>query len=206
ILHYRRWDRRVEETGFLSRLGRWSGLTGAGDGRVRGTVEVTEILSASHRQVYEDGELIVDEPNRLGVLPVVHVQHGPQPYFYEVLSEVEPLIGLQDELNTRLSDRANRVTLQCFKMYLGKGIDGFGERPVGPGQMWSTDSPEASIEAFGGDAASPSEVEHVREIREALDKVSGVTPLAAGLLRAKVGTLSSENALRISMMGLLSKT
>jgi hypothetical protein len=91
-------------------------------------------------------------------------------------------------------------------MYLGKGIEGFTERPVGPGQMWTTDEKEASIEAFGGDAASPSEEAHIREIREALDKASAVSPLAAGLIRAKVGTLSSENALRITLMGLLAKT
>ena len=42
---------------------------------------------------------------------------------FEGLSDVEPLISLQDELNTRLCDRANRVTMQSFRMWLGKGID-----------------------------------------------------------------------------------
>jgi len=130
-----------------------------------------------------------------------------QPYFYEGVSEVEPLIPLQDELNTRLSDRANRVTLQSFKMYLGKGIDGFGDRPIGPGQMWMTDNMDASIEEFGGDSDSPSETAHIREIREAMDKVSSVSPLAAGVISGsvKLGTLSSENAMRISLLGILSK-
>src|SRR5690606_6988541 len=102
--------------------------------------------------------------------------------------------------------RANRVTFQSFKMYLGKGIDGFNARPVGPGQMWATDNLEASIEEFGGDAASPSEDQHIIEIREAMDKISGVTPLAAGVLRDKIGNLTSENALRITMLGLLART
>jgi len=136
----------------------------------------------------------------------VHIQNLPLPFFYEGLSEVEPLIPLQDELNTRLSDRANRVTFQSFKMYLGKGIEKFIERPVGPGQMWATDNPEATIQEFGGDAASPSEEAHINEIRAAMDKTSGVTPTAAGLLRNKVGNLTSENALRIVLLGLLAKT
>ena len=44
--------------------------------------------------------------------------------------------------------------------------------------------------AFGGDGPNPSEDQHIREIREAMDKTSAVSPLAAGLIRAKVGSLS----------------
>ncbi|MEM7680933.1 MAG: phage portal protein [Planctomycetota bacterium] len=146
------------------------------------------------------------EPNPLGRVPVVHIQNLPLPFSYAGLSDVEPLIPLQDELNTRLSDRANRVTFQSFKMYLGKGIDQFTERPVGPGQMWQTDNPDAAIEEFGGDAQSPSEDRHIQEIRDALDKTSAVPPLAAGILRGRVGNLSSANAIRLVLLGLLAKT
>jgi len=152
--------------------------------------------------------LLEDEPNRIrpGATPVVDIQNMSQPLRYEGVSEVEALIPLQDELNTRLSDRANRVTMQSFKMYLARGISGFETMPIGPGQVWSTDNEEASVEAFGGDSSSPSEDAHIAEIREALDKQSGVPPLATGVVRAKIGNLSSENALRITLMGLLSKT
>ena len=84
---------------------------------------------------------------------------GDEALRYEGQSEVEPLIPLQDELNTRLSDRANRVTMQSFKMYLAKGLDGFadGSAPVvGPGRVWTTDNPDASMQTFGGDSSSPS--------------------------------------------------
>lgn len=138
--------------------------------------------------------------------PVVHIQNISQPFRFEGLSEVEPLIPLQNELNTRLSDRASRVTLQSFQMYLAKGFDELGQLPVGPGRIICTSNPEASIQAFGADAASPSEEAHIQEIREALDKASGVPPLASGVVRAKIGNLTSENALRITLMGLLSKT
>ena len=206
VIHHERWLNDVEGGGFLSRVGSWLKRSRIESPPRRATTIVTEIISATHRQVYEDEQLVLSEPNPLGFIPVAHVQHQRRPFEYSGLGEVEPLIPLQDELNTRLSDRANRVTLQSFKMYLGRGIEGFGERPVGPGQMWITENPEASIETFGGDAESPSEENHIREVREALDKISAVTPLAAGLIRAKVGTLSSENAMRISLLGILSKT
>jgi len=141
-----------------------------------------------------------------GRLPIVHIQNIAQPFHFEGLSEVEPLIPLQDELNTRLSDRANRITLQSFRMYLAKGIDGFENQPVAPGQLWVTDNMDASIQSFGGDLPTPGEDRHIDELRDALDKASGVPPLASGVVQAKIGNLSSANALRITLMGALSKT
>jgi len=178
----------------------------------RDKVTVTEVISHSAWQVYEDGRLIWSQESDFhtgptgGQLPVVHIQNLAQPFEYEGLSEVEPLIPLQDELNTRLSDRASRVTLQNFKMYLAKGIDGFEKMPIGPGQLISTDNPDATIQEFGGDAHSPSEESHIQQIRDALDKTSGIPPLASGVIQAKIGNLSSANALRVTLMGVLSKT
>ncbi|MCL2700639.1 MAG: phage portal protein [Phycisphaerae bacterium] len=169
-------------------------------------VEVVEIISPHWWQRYEDRVLLAQGPNRLGVLPVVHVQNLSVPNSYEGLSDVEPLIPLQDELNTRLSDRANRVTFQSFKMYLGKGIEDFLERPVGPGQMWATHNLSASVEEFGDDHGSPSEDAHIAQVRSAMDKVSGVTPVAAGLINGNVGNLTSGTALKIVLGGLLTRT
>ncbi len=203
IIHYTR-EANEPQRGMLTRL--LPRLAGQPARRER--VEVTEVIGPSAGQVYENGALVWSRSGDPfgGALPVVHVQNLAQPFEYEGLSEVEPLIPLQDELNTRLSDRASRVTLQNFKMYLGKGIDGFEKMPVGPGQLISTDNPDASIEAFGGDAHSPSEESHIQQVRDALDKTSGIPPLASGVIQAKIGNLSSANALRVTLMGVLSKT
>ncbi len=171
----------------------------------RRMVAVTEITSSRYWQRYEDKELVAQGELPWGFLPVVHIQNVAQPYYYEGVSDVEPLIPLQDELNTRLSDRASRLTFQSFKMYLGKGIEGFENKPISPGRMWCTDNPDASIQEFGGDAAAPSEHLHISEIREAMDKVSGVTPVVAGILKDRLGNLTSAVALRLTFMGMLSK-
>jgi len=186
---------------FLSRLLSSSRRGCAG----RQVVSVTEVTSAHAWQRYENKQLVAEGETPWGFLPVVHIQNIAQPYYYEGLSDVEPLIPLQDELNTRLSDRANRITFQSFKMYLGKGIEGFEDKPVSPGRMWYTDNPEASIEEFGGDTETPSEGLHIAEIRESLDKISGVTPIVAGVLKNKLGNLTSAVALRLTLMGMLSK-
>jgi len=190
---------------FLSRL--LGPLAGGGVGKDRReTVMVTEVLGARWWQRYEDRRLAAEGPNVLGEVPVVHIQNLAQPYYYEGLSDVEQLIPLQDELNTRLSDRANRLTMQAFKMYLAKGVEPMEDRSIAPGRMWFTDNPDATVETFGGDASSPSEDRHIAEIRDAMDKVSGVTPMVAGLLRNKLGNLTSSVALKMTFMGMLAKT
>ncbi|MFN9974106.1 MAG: phage portal protein, partial [Phycisphaerae bacterium] len=161
-----------------------------------------------HRQRYEGDTLVADEPIAWsgGRVPVVHIQNVSQPFRYEGLSEVEPLIPLQDELNTRMSDRAYRLAMQSFKMYVMRGFDTREALAIGPGVMITTDEPGASVQEFGGDSASPSEDAHFEAIRNAMDKISGVPPLATGVVQGKVGNLSSATALRVTLMGLLART
>jgi hypothetical protein len=201
VQHFYQHKNQVAAKG--SFLGR---LFGKRAGFEREAVEVTEIIGANGWQRYENRELIAEGVLPWGFLPVVHIQNVSQPYYYEGQSDIEQLIPLQDELNTRLSDRASRITFQSFKMYLAKGLEGASEKSISPGRMWCTDNPEAHIEEFGGDAASPSEDLHIAEIREAMDKASGVTPVVAGVLKSKLGNLTSAVALRVVMSGTLSKT
>jgi len=189
------------EGNFLRRL-----LGGKDSSAARQSAAVTEIIASDWWQRYEDRQLVSEGPNIMGTVPVVHIQNIAQPLYYEGISDVEPLIPLQDELNTRLSDRASRITFQAFKMYLAKGIEGIENRAVSPGRMWCTDNPDASIEQFGGDSTTPSEDAHITETREALDKTSGVTPVVAGVLKDKIGNLTSSVALRMTLMGMLAKT
>jgi hypothetical protein len=176
--------------------------TAAADG---GTILV-DLLTPATWSRYENGKLIAHGENSLGVLPLVHIQNTAVPFEYSGSSDVEPLIPLQDELNTRLSDRAHRITMQSFRMYLGKGIEGFTSLPVAPGRMWMTDNDAADIVEFGGDASSPSEDAHMADLREAMDKTSGVTPIAAGAIKGRIGRLTSAAALRVTMQALLAKT
>lgn len=183
-------------------IGKLFGKAGTAE---RETTKVTEIISAKAFQRYEDDVLVNEGELPWGFLPIVHIQNLAQPFYYEGISDVEPLIPLQDELNTRLSDRANRITFQSFKMYLGKGIENFEDKPVAPGRMWQTDNTDASIEEFGGDSETPSEAAHIAEIRDAIDKVSGVPPIMTGNLKSKIGNLTSAVAIKLTFMGLLMK-
>src|SRR5690606_7026385 len=85
-------------------------------------IQVVDVITPAHWARFEDGRPTAGGNNALGQIPLVHIQNIAMPFTYAGAGDVEPLIALQDELNTRLSDRANRITLQSFRMYLGKGI------------------------------------------------------------------------------------
>ena len=167
---------------------------------------VVEIVTPDKWQRYEDEKLVAEGANSLGRLPLVHIQNTSVPFEYSGASDVEPLIPVQDEINCRLSDRAYRITMQSFKMYLGIGIESFMQSPIAPGRMWVTDNEDAKIIEFGGDGKTFSEDNHIAEMREAMDKISGVTPIAAGALKGRIGRLTSAAALRVTMLALLAKT
>jgi hypothetical protein len=174
--------------------------------RERDSTVVVELITATSWSRYENDKLVARGENSLGRIPLVHVQNSPVPFEYAGGSDVEPLLPLQDELNTRLSDRASRITLQSFKMYLGKGIEDFTSMPVAPGRMWTSDNDQADVIEFGGDSSCPSEESHISDIREAMDKTSSVTPIAAGAIKGRIGHLTSAAALRITLQALLAKT
>lgn len=165
-----------------------------------------ELITPTTWHRYQDQQLLAHGDNTLGRIPLVHIQNVALPFQYAGAGDVEPLIPLQDELNTRLSDRANRITFQSFKMYLGKGLDNFIDHPVAPGRMWMTDNENADILTFGGDSNCPSEDAHLADLREAMDKISSVTPIAAGAIKNRIGRLTSAAALRINLLALLSRT
>jgi hypothetical protein len=165
-----------------------------------------ELITPDAWSRYENGKLISSGVNSLGQIPIVHIQNLAIPFEYEGASEVEPLIPIQDEINTRLCDRGYRISMQAFKMYLGIGIDNFNEMPVAPGRMWMTDNENAKVLEFGGDGKTFSEDNQLGEMREAMDKISGVTPIVAGALKGRIGRLTSAAALKVTMLALLAKT
>ncbi len=145
-------------------------------------------------------------------LPVVRFANVPSRRPWQAVGqtggrgEIEPLIPMQDELNVRLSDRAYRMALTSAPMFLAAGIGDMPRVPLGPGRVWSTDNAAAKIMTFGGDPGVPSEDMHIGDVREALDKISGVSPIAAGAIKQKLGNLSSAAALRVTLQSLTTKT
>jgi len=167
---------------------------------------VIDLITPTRWMTFHNDRVVAQGKNTLGQIPLVHIQNVAIPFSYTGASDVEPLLPLQDELNTRLSDRAHRIAMQSFRMYLGKGIDGFTQHTVSPGRMWMSDDPDAQIIEFGGDGGCPSEDAHIRDLREALDKISGVSPIAAGAIKGRIGRLTSAAALRVTMLSLLART
>ena len=178
-------------------------------GRMRPAECIRELWTAEGWWRWRDEKLVALGGNSLGEIPIVHVQNTAVPFSYSGSSEVEALRPLQDELNTRLSDRAHRIAMQSFRMYFAKGVEaekGLLANPPEPGRVWESSNPDAAIVELGGESSCTSEQQHIAEVREALDKISGVPPVAAGAIKNRLGDLTSAAALRITLMSLLART
>lgn len=185
-------------TGAIRRLFGGAGAGGSAE-------EVLELWSNQGWWKWREGELQASGGNTLGKIPVAHIQNTAVPFAYSGSSDVEALIPMQDELNTRLSDRAHRIAMQSFKMYLGTGTLKLKTELPGPGRVWEEPA-GADIKELGGDASCAAEDLHISEVREAMDKASGVPPVAAGAIRNRIGNLTSAAALRVTLMSLLART
>jgi hypothetical protein len=192
-----------EATSWLAAFGRW--LLWRGEAPSRRACMI-DLYGAEEWQRYQDGVLVASGANLLGAIPLVHMVHGNHPFVYAGPGAVEPLIPLQDDLNTRLSDRGHRVTMQAHKMFLAKGMQDTGDQLIGPSRVWYTDNSAASVTEFGGDFEAPSELAHISDIREAGDKISGASPIAAGAIKNRLGALTSAVALRMTLISLLSQS
>ena len=170
-------------------------------------VTITEIITPSGWQRYEN-ETLVSQKESIPLVKFRSFTFRTSPFHFNIPEPAtsNSFCRFRTETNTRLCDRAHRITMQSFKMYLGKGIDGFTDLPVAPGRMWVTDNDSADVIEFGGDPSSPSEDQHITDLREAMDKVSAVTPIAAGAIRDRIGNLPSAAALRVALMALLART
>lgn len=209
VYHIRESDSVPEDIGRDTQHQSWlTRLFTARAGRraLDGRVTVIDVIGPDRWMTVHDDRIVARGSNSLGRIPLVHIQNVAVPFSYAGASDAEPLLPLQDELNTRLSDRAHRIAMQSFKMYLAKGIDGFTQQAVSPGRLWASDDPDAHIVEFGGDAACPSEDAHIRDLREAMDKLSGVSPIAAGAIKGRIGRLTSAAALRVTLLSLLART
>lgn len=176
-------------------------------------VDWIELFVPGRIQVYRmdpridgDYELVdgMDIPVPEGMLPVVHLQHATERDEYEGCGEVERLIPLQDELNTRLSDRGRGITWGANPPWVGKGVQKFDEIPFGPDVRINIGEDE-EVERLGSDSKDQGQDDHIAEIRDALDRVSSIPPLAAGDVKDQLGNLTSAVALKVVLRGMIAK-
>ena len=117
------------------------------------------------------------------------------------------MIPLQDELNSRLSDRAYRITMQSFRMFLGKNIDNFLKMPVGPGRTWASDNEDAEIKEFGGEMSAVRARKCIsRMCARRWTRARVCHRWLRGAIKDRLGQLSSAAALRVTLQALLAKT
>lgn len=136
--------------------------------------------------------------NPYGRVPVVHVVNREIPHIAEGKSDVDDLVGLQSQINDRLSDVAEVVAYHAAPILQGRNVKaktltkgarrffGFVEPP---GQ-------KAGFEYVTYDSAMPSAQLLLNHLFTEFSKVSRVPPTALGNLE-ELGNLTSGRALMV---------
>lgn len=135
-----------------------------------------------------------------------HILHKRDGDEYRGIGEVDPMIAAQTSLNMNLSDREFTVIMCAHPERWGRNIEDFASMPTGPDKRYALESPEAEIGVVEYETLDKGQEVAIEQAREALDKISRVPGVAAGLIQGKgIGNLESAAALRVVLSGLIAK-
>ncbi len=138
---------------------------------VSGGVAYEEEWTDARLIIRENGAATSDGPNPYGYIPFIFFANQPIPKSPWGMSDLEPLLGVQDELNRRLStlSRLLEASGNPAAVVSGATQEATANLSVGPGQLWTLENPAARaylLDFLGGGSAGA----HLRYI-EALYRV-----------------------------------
>lgn len=87
-------------------------------------------------RVLTDGQVVVDIPNPYGAIPYVIIANDPAPNQFWGQSDLEDLIPVCTELNTRMSVLSQILELSGSPITVLEGVDGTEGIRIGPGAKW----------------------------------------------------------------------
>lgn len=121
-------------------------------------VPCEEFWTAERVVVRRGGQVTHDEANPYGYIPFIVFPNQPIPKSPWGMSDLEPLIGVQRELNHRLTtlSRLLEASGNPAAVVSGATQEATANLNVGPGQLWTLENPEARaylLDFLGGGSA-----------------------------------------------------
>lgn len=169
-------------------------------------------VSASGGTVVErwtDGEfvLLVDDRevrrgrNPYGFIPFVHIPNLQPAHEPWGVSDLRDIMGLNRELNARMSDQADIIRYHSDPPVIFKGVNEHSDLPVGPGTVWDIPA-DADVKLLEWRGQPVAVQEHLERLMRALYEVAETPRTAFG----DTGRLLSGVALEIELRPILQKT
>jgi hypothetical protein len=183
------WSVSAEEARALA--DRWPG----------GRAEVVERWTARELSLMVGERVVRRGPNPYGFIPFVHVPNlQPANQFWGV-SDLVDLIGINRELDERVSDQADIIRYHADPPIIFRGVTEHSDLAVGPGTVW--DIPvDADVKLLEWQGQPPAVQAHIEQVFRALYEVSETPRTAFG----DSGRLLSGVALETELRPIIQKT
>jgi len=144
-------------------------------------VYYTTIYTPQEIVFYKDNTEISREENALGEIPIVHIQNRALAGDYYGVSDVEDLMTIQDEINTKFSDIGNIIAYQGSPVTVAFGIKA-GALSLEAGRIWyvpkKTDG--VDIENLDRNVDLRASTDYLTSLKEAAHEMASVPEASLG--------------------------
>jgi hypothetical protein len=170
-------------------------------GRSSGPVPIVERWTDERFELYVDDRQRRGEANPYGFIPFVHVPNLQPAQSSWGVSDLRDVVGLNRELNARLSDQADLIRYHADPPVVFTGVTDHSSLTVGPGTVWDLPT-DGDVKLLEWRGVAPAVRDHLELILRAIYEVSETPRTAFG----DSGRLLSGVALETELRPLLQKT
>lgn len=144
----------------------------------------THQYTASVIRLYRNEVLVAEEPNVLGEIPIVHIQNQPLAGSFYGVSDIEDLMLLQDQINSKITGIGKVVDYYGEPMTLAYGIRK-GQIEVGPNNISYLPRRQegVSIENLDRSASIRDSVQYLTMLKEDIHEMASVPEASLGKMQ-----------------------
>jgi len=166
------------------------------------SAELEEWTAATYRRTV-NGETVWEGANPYGCIPYVIFPNSPRPHDFWGESDLTHLIGLNGQLDRRLSVLASLLELEGNPVTILENVGGSAGIEVAPGAIWElpAGATARTLQLFGGDAADV----HLRTIDAIYKALHDLAEMPRSAFGDATGVVSGT-ALEATLQPLIQRT
>ena len=156
----------------------WTGNTAPDGTRIMNTY--VEIITDHDIKEYVNDQLIRENPNPIGEIPVVHIANQISPGSPWGMSDIAEIIPINREYNEKATDISDIISYHAAPITVVTG----GTPPElekGPSKIWGLKNDKSKVYNLeGGFAGLPHAIEHLQRLKTNMHEMTGVPVTALG--------------------------
>jgi len=168
----------------------------------RQVLTYTEVLTEQGIQEFINDELIRNDPNTLGEIPIVHIPNTSVASSPWGLSDIQDIISLNREFNEKATEVSDIINYHGSPVTVITGAKA-SNLEKGPKKVWSIGSKDAKIQNLTMDTNFAGILGYMELLKQAMHEMTGVPQAALGQMQPISNT--SGTALSVQYQPLMNR-